>query len=87
MITTIDDFGDATFTFKIDPAFYFEMNDKVQVDAREKKGILKTISTTPGDLTLKYTDHEGGSPDSLTDFIVDSPERQRTGCFRFSDEL
>ena len=23
------DFGDATFTFKIDPAFNFEMNDKV----------------------------------------------------------
>ena len=30
------DLGDATFTFKIDPAFNFEMNDKVHIDAREK---------------------------------------------------
>ena len=29
------DFGDATFTFKIDSAFNFEMNDNVQIDARE----------------------------------------------------
>ena len=27
---------DATFTFKIDPAFNFEMKDKVQIDEREK---------------------------------------------------
>ena len=42
------DFGDAN-TFKVDPAFNFEMNDKVQIDAREKRRIL--ISTIPGDLT------------------------------------
>ena len=35
------------------------MNDKVQIDARE---ILKKINTTPGDLTLKYTEHEWDSP-------------------------
>ena len=29
------DFSDATFTFKIGLAFNFEMNDKVQMDARE----------------------------------------------------
>ena len=28
-------FVDATFIFKIDPAFNFEMNDKIQIDARE----------------------------------------------------
>ena len=28
------DFVDATFTFKIDPAFNFEMNDEVQIDAK-----------------------------------------------------
>ena len=30
------DFGAGSFIFKIDPAFNFEMNDKVQIDAREK---------------------------------------------------
>ena len=30
------DFGNTTFTFKIDPSFNFEMNGKVQIDAREK---------------------------------------------------
>ena len=30
------DFGDANFTFKINSALCFEMNDKVQIDAREK---------------------------------------------------
>ena len=28
-------FGDATFTFKINLAFNFEMNDEVQIDAKE----------------------------------------------------
>ena len=37
------DFGDATITFKIDPAFYFEMNDKVQIDAREKGKSCKRL--------------------------------------------
>lgn len=43
-------FGDATFTFEIDPAFSFEMNDKVHIDGRGKGTILKKISTTTGDL-------------------------------------
>ena len=35
------DLGDATFTFQIDPAFNFEINDKVQIDAREKGNLEK----------------------------------------------
>ena len=34
------DFGDATLTFKIDPMFNFEMNDKYKL-MQEKKGNLK----------------------------------------------
>ena len=39
------DFGDATFTFKINPAFNFEMKDiKVQIDAREKGKSWKRLA-------------------------------------------
>ena len=31
------DIGDASFTFKFDPVFNFEMNDKEQIDVREKR--------------------------------------------------
>ena len=41
------DFGDATFTFKIHPVFNFEMNDKVQIDAREKGKSWKKIRKNP----------------------------------------
>ena len=45
------DFGDATVHFEIDLVFNFEMNVRVQIDARENGKSLKKISTTPGDLT------------------------------------
>ena len=38
------DFGDATFPFKIDPAFNFEMNDKVQIDASAKGKSWKRLA-------------------------------------------
>ena len=44
------DFCDKTFTFKIDPAFNFEANVKVQINASEKE-ILTKISTTPANMT------------------------------------
>ena len=44
-------FGDATFTFKIDPEFNFEMNNKNTNWCKRKWKILKKISTTPDDLT------------------------------------
>ena len=50
-IMMVSDFGDTNFTFKIDLAFNFEMNDKVQIDAKENGKILKKINTTPDDLT------------------------------------
>ena len=35
------DFSEANFTFKIDSAFNFEMNDKVQLDAKKKGANLE----------------------------------------------
>ena len=64
------DFGDATFTLKIDPVFYFEMNDKIKIGASEKEKSCKNISTTPGDLTQKYKEHDENSPDSLPDSLT-----------------
>ena len=38
------DFGEATFHFQIDLAFNFEMNVKVQIDARESGQSLKRLA-------------------------------------------
>ena len=38
------DFGDATVHFQIDLAFNFEMNVKVQIDARENGKSLKRLA-------------------------------------------